>query len=247
MESDRLVCLQEADMEISRNKVHCGKNWTFKQFCSCDDIWVSPPCFSRSRCLRSSGRWSSANTEIPGIVKPDSYKNIKRRTRPRTKSSGTTGSDKSPAIKSSKIFSLPNRMGTLLPVLETPHRAASGVSCSPGGSRLSCRIFTEAGWLCRGVPGRAALETQDRVQSREEVDSVFTSMTDAIRLAVPRMDASIDRCLTGEHYPGRSKTSSGCTTRPASGDLLAGAVPGRRRTSSLGSHDLSSTKASLSH
>lgn len=67
-------------------------------------------------------------SQIPGIVKPDSYNNIKRRTRPRTKSSGMTGSDKSPAIKSSKIFSLPNRMGTLLPVLET---------VSPNGSLFS--------------------------------------------------------------------------------------------------------------
>lgn len=44
-----------------------------------------------------------------------------------------------------------------------------------------------------------------------------------------------------------SPPQSGCTTRPASGDLLTGAVPGRRQTSSLGSHDLSYTKASLSY
>lgn len=44
-----------------------------------------------------------------------------------------------------------------------------------------------------------------------------------------------------------SPPRSGCTTRPASGDLLTGAVPDRRQTSSLGSHDLSSTKASLNY
>lgn len=44
-----------------------------------------------------------------------------------------------------------------------------------------------------------------------------------------------------------SPPQSGCTTRPASGDLLTGAVPGRRQTSSLGSHDLSYTKASLNY
>ncbi|KAK7878578.1 hypothetical protein WMY93_030414 [Mugilogobius chulae] len=33
----------------------------------------------------------------------------------------------------------------------------------------------------------------------------------------------------------------------ASGDLQSGTVPGRRRTSSLGSHDLSCTKASLNY
>lgn len=73
----------------------------------------------------------------PGFVKqnnPDYYNNIKRCTRPRTESIGRTSSDKSPAIKSSKIFSLPNRKGTTLPVVETVSTNGSLFSTN----RVSC-------------------------------------------------------------------------------------------------------------
>lgn len=44
-----------------------------------------------------------------------------------------------------------------------------------------------------------------------------------------------------------SPPQCGCTTWLASGDLLTGAAPDRRQTSSLGSHDLSPTKPSLNY
>lgn len=44
-----------------------------------------------------------------------------------------------------------------------------------------------------------------------------------------------------------SPPQCGCTTWLASGDLLTGAAPDRRQTSSLGSHDLSSTKPALNY
>lgn len=53
---------------------------------------------------------------------------------PNSELNGVTDSDKSPSMKSSKIFSLPNHMGTLLPVLETVSPSDSLFSTK----RVSC-------------------------------------------------------------------------------------------------------------
>lgn len=53
---------------------------------------------------------------------------------PNSELNGVTDSDKSPSMKSSKIFSLPNHMGTLLPVLETVSPSDSLFSTN----RVSC-------------------------------------------------------------------------------------------------------------
>lgn len=109
----------------------------------CSDVFLSTSCVAISSCVHSGDlscshfpRLLPLFWETPGTLKhnnPDYYNNIRHCTWLRTKPNGTTGSDKSPAIKSSKIFSLPNHKGTLLPVLET---------VSPIGSLFSINLVS---------------------------------------------------------------------------------------------------------
>lgn len=103
----------------------------------------------------------------PGIVKnnhPDYYNNIRRRTWPRTRPHGMTGPAKSPAIKSSKIFSLSNHEGTLLPVLDT---------VSPSGSLFSINLVS-----C--VTGHFFMEQRNNTFSHEALTRV--TLTAAVNL-----------------------------------------------------------------
>ncbi|KAK5863434.1 hypothetical protein PBY51_000463 [Eleginops maclovinus] len=77
---------------------------------------------------------------------------------------------------------------------------------------------------------------------------LYKNRMDSVNLQRSRVYAGPGLLLGGHACVfASSPPQSGCTTRPASRDLLTGAVPGHRQTSSLGSHDLSSTKASLNY
>ena len=69
-------------------------------------------------------------------------------------------------------------------------------------------------------------------------------------LGGPRARACVRVCVcVCEPPPHLRRMATRPTARPesASGDLLAGSPPDRRPTSSLGSHDLDATKASLNY